>query len=695
MGEQRTVNKGYQMANGEFIAIVNSDAPLRPGAVLACAAALMENSHALAVYPDYDVIGPDSEVIKSERLPHYDLYNSLLEFNVAMGPGLFIRRKTLELVGGRDPKYRFAGDLDFLFRVMQNGKFIHIPRVLATHRIHADAASFVGRGERLAKEQIWAIDKVFTNPNLPAEIKRLRFRIYSNAYNRVTWSCGRDIVAKANYQFQSVNYFVRFIFFNNKSLPFWKRLARSLIEIFKHIFTYLVSAIKSLLLPPIKQLLSFCVETIIKLTYPVFYVIFFSISNYSKVITKKKNNTPNKKAFALVSSYLPPQWSGGAVIIERVLGRLNPDLYCLISQNNYESVSNEYINRLPAKYHKIPDIRWMPSQNTISFIGKSIEYLQLHFYAMYRASFIARILQEEGCSVVIGTTGDLVGVLANYYAARLARIDLYLYYFDDYVTQWWADKSWENLAFRAEKFLVPNVKGFIVPNEFMRDELIKRHGETLINAYIVHNPSSASIEVSGNQVDNDANKKNEVQILFTGAIYHVNYDTFRILVQVIERLNDLPVRLHLYTAQPIETLEKEGIKGECVVFHRHVPPAEAGEVQKRADILLLPFTFHPDALDLVRTSATAKLSDYLVTGKPILAISPPDTYVDWYLKQYECGVVVNSENTVEIEYAILRIVQDKKLRERLMSNAHARAKIDFDILVSQEEFLAAIGIHSS
>src|SRR5262249_10810604 len=147
-----------------------------------------------------------------------------------------------------------------------------------------------------------------------------------------------------------------------------------------------------------------------------------------------------------------------------------------------------------------------------------------------------------------------------------------------------------------------------------------------------------------------------------------------------------------YTAQPVEQLEREGIVGPHVELHRHVTPAEAFEVQRNADILLIPFSFHTDASGIVRTASTAKLADYLAAGRPILALLPKDSFLGWYLASHECGVVVPNDDPRSIAAAITEIAMNPWLRERLSKNAMALARNEFDQKLAQDRLINALGL---
>jgi glycosyltransferase involved in cell wall biosynthesis len=192
MGETRTVNKAFEMAHGGIICVVNSDDPLKAGAVAAGVRALQASPDALAAYPDWDEIGPDSVVTKHMQLPDYDIENMLAGFNVATGPGVFIRRSAIERFGMRDPQFRYVGDLEFWFRLALHGKIVHIPQILATHRVHPDAASITDQGSRMADELVQMVHKVYSFKDIPPHIRQIRRQVLSKAHYVATYYCGSD-----------------------------------------------------------------------------------------------------------------------------------------------------------------------------------------------------------------------------------------------------------------------------------------------------------------------------------------------------------------------------------------------------------------------------------------------------------------------------------------------------------------------
>jgi len=122
MGETRTVNKGFGMAHGDIVAVVNSDDPLLPGAVSTAVAFMQSHPDVLVAYPDWDMIGPESELIRHIQVREYDYLYMLKRHDCTPGPGAFIRRKAFGVAGMRDPEFLYVRDFESWLRLGSLGE---------------------------------------------------------------------------------------------------------------------------------------------------------------------------------------------------------------------------------------------------------------------------------------------------------------------------------------------------------------------------------------------------------------------------------------------------------------------------------------------------------------------------------------------------------------------------------------------
>lgn len=383
--------------------------------------------------------------------------------------------------------------------------------------------------------------------------------------------------------------------------------------------------------------------------------------------------------FAFLSPVLPPSWSGQAIVIGRLLRGLDQNAYCLISRENYQEGYQDFVNRLPGRYYCLPP--------DISFtrLGREMkrQRLAVRLNVLRLSRHILGILLRERCRAVVAATADLCSLPAAYLAARMCGARFYPYLFDDYTYQW-PDELKRGLARGFERRIFPRSAGIIVPNEFLREEIKLRHG---LEASIVRNPCEGGEAPRAKRPPSQAT--DEINIVFTGAIYHVNYGAFRNLLASLKERSLSRVRLHIYTAIPQQVLNSEDICGPQVVYHGHVPPSEVASVQQKADVLFLPFAL--DMLpEIVKTSAPGKLADYLASGTPILALASEESFVYWYLKTHACGLVVGNNDPGELGRALARLAQDADLRRSLGRNALDRARRDFSPDKAQEDFMKVL-----
>lgn len=196
MGETRTVNAGFALARGEIIAVINSDDPLRPGAIRAAVECLLARPELLVAYPDWDRIGPKSELLKHEPTLDYDYATMLTRHECIVGPGAFFRKEAIDLIHGRNPQFRYVGDFDFWLRLGVHGPFARIPQTLATFREHPGSATTAARGAAMAREHIQLIHSFFAQPNLPPSIRALSRTALGRAHLAAAAVCGNAYFTK-------------------------------------------------------------------------------------------------------------------------------------------------------------------------------------------------------------------------------------------------------------------------------------------------------------------------------------------------------------------------------------------------------------------------------------------------------------------------------------------------------------------
>jgi len=376
---------------------------------------------------------------------------------------------------------------------------------------------------------------------------------------------------------------------------------------------------------------------------------------------------------AFMSEYLPPArtWSGQASVLYRLLASVDRESYCLLSRVDFDLPEyRSAARRLPARYYHLGDgVQRSPERATGSE-RRAIRARRV--WSTVRAIAVGvGAVRRERCGALIAAPDRVEDLLIAFAVSRLARARFYPYLFDDYATKWVHPRE-QAFARRVEPFLLKRAAGVIVPNEYLGEDLRRRHG---VATTVVRNPCDVpAFERHRELLDDDLRRP--ATVVFTGAVYHAHYGAFRDLLAAIGLLGSDVARLHLYTASDPALLAEHGLSGP-IAFHQHVPAASVPRIQQQADVLFLPLAFDSPYPDVVRTSAPAKMAEYLAAGRPILVHAPADSFVSDYFRRHGCGVVVDDSDPAALAQALERMLADADLRERVCAAAWQRACSDF------------------
>ncbi len=185
-GQSHAINKGFQKATGEILAWLNSDDTYLPWTVKTAVEFLIGHPEVYMIYGDCNEINESGETTGSYQTKEFNLNELVCGINMVPQPTVFFRREILKKVGYLDTNLHIGMDHDFWLRVGLKFKVQHIPYLLANFRFYPETKCAL-KFYRFWPEYLYILNKTFSNPELPLDIKHVKSRAYNYAYSHLSF----------------------------------------------------------------------------------------------------------------------------------------------------------------------------------------------------------------------------------------------------------------------------------------------------------------------------------------------------------------------------------------------------------------------------------------------------------------------------------------------------------------------------
>lgn len=182
MGQALTLNKGWAMANGQYLSYLAADDFLLPDAVKLSIAKLLANPEVVLTYCDYNIVDSQARLLRTKHTPEFSYADLAVRLICQPGPGVFFRRDAFERAGHWNGSLRQVPDLEFWLRLGLEGSFERIPRVLAAYRAHSQSQSYGPVEYGRAEEIVHVVSAHFRCGRLPAPIAKAQSEALSTAH---------------------------------------------------------------------------------------------------------------------------------------------------------------------------------------------------------------------------------------------------------------------------------------------------------------------------------------------------------------------------------------------------------------------------------------------------------------------------------------------------------------------------------
>jgi glycosyltransferase involved in cell wall biosynthesis len=138
-GQPHAINKGLQLATGDWVGWQNSDDIYYAGALMKVAKAAMQSPSPELIIGDINLIDERGQVIRDVRYVRPTYQSLLAEGMVLTNQAAFWRRELHARLGYLDESLHYGFDYDWFLRILaETDRSVHIPKIIGALRYHSE-----------------------------------------------------------------------------------------------------------------------------------------------------------------------------------------------------------------------------------------------------------------------------------------------------------------------------------------------------------------------------------------------------------------------------------------------------------------------------------------------------------------------------------------------------------------------------
>jgi hypothetical protein len=290
---------------------------------------------------------------------------------------------------------------------------------------------------------------------------------------------------------------------------------------------------------------------------------------------------------------------------------------------------------------------------------------------------IQEILTRENIQHVIGVYPNPFYCLAACRAAKSCGVPFSSYFHNTYL---------ENKAIRdpgAEQFqkeIFEGSKYIFVMSEGMQQFYEKNyHGYRFLPLLHTFDKWPGRETLTGVP----GSGKSKYKLVAIGNFNESNLEATRRLISALAQ--NQKYELHIYTHVPRLLLRKRGLDTDLIYYHQAVRPEQIHQVLQGYDICVLTHGFIGGYGEIeYQTIFPTRTIPMLLSGKPIFAHSPPESFLSNFLSKYQCAELVNTPDEDAILEGLDRIAGDMDYQEKLVSAAQITAEQFYGPIVASK-----------
>jgi glycosyltransferase involved in cell wall biosynthesis len=299
---------------------------------------------------------------------------------------------------------------------------------------------------------------------------------------------------------------------------------------------------------------------------------------------------------------------------------------------------------------------------------------------------ISRLTRDFQPEAVLSVTQGYSWLTAAAFAER-SRLPLHLILHDDWLVSLakspcvknWAEKTFGQ-CYRAA------VSRLCVSSS-MEESYSKRYG---VGGTVLYPSRAKDCDVVSAPVLRSREKGTGLVFAYAGTVNYKGYgDLLRMLAETLEKSESQLVIFGPVTESKAAAF---GLRRSNITLGGQLPSAQLIErLKNEADVMFLPMSFAPRDRQNMEISFPSKLTDYTLTGLPLLIVGPNYcSAVRWAKENPGVAEVVETVESALLQAAVDRLVENVAYRQQLAACALKVGRTYFSHETAQATFLSAL-----
>lgn len=144
---------------------------------------------------------------------------------------------------------------------------------------------------------------------------------------------------------------------------------------------------------------------------------------------------------------------------------------------------------------------------------------------------------------------------------------------------------------------------------------------------------------------------------YFGSIGFYSKDSLYDIALAIDSLNLSTLKLRLFT-NDAQKMNKSFFKFQCVEIYPMLPFSEYKSALRDCSLLIIPFGFSTASMRFTKLSMPTKLSEYLMSGVPILVYAPHESALFQFCDKHSCATTLGVRDMNKLKHTIQKIIDN-------------------------------------